>query len=152
IPAGLNNDPAMKQLADLLINRQLNDTGLITRYANQQYFLNHTEMERARITEQKIYDAIKPTLMSMDGVRDVILTDKLDECSLPTPMIDMLRNSIYPKRCGDIIVVYDPYWFSGKTTGTTHGNIFSYDTHVPLLWYGWDIKHGSSSTPVHLID
>jgi predicted AlkP superfamily pyrophosphatase or phosphodiesterase len=152
IPAGLNNDAALMQLAGLLLQRQFNDTSLIIKYSNQQFFLNHTEMESAGITEQKIYDAIKPTFLSMAGIRDVILTDNLQQSTLPAPFIDLLRNSIYPKRCGDIMVVYDPYWFAGGDKGTTHGAIFSYDTHVPLLWYGWSIKQGSGSELVHMTD
>ena len=31
-----------------------------------------------------------------------------------------------------------------KATGTTHGSPNSYDTHVPLLFYGWNVKHGES--------
>lgn len=37
-------------------------------------------------------------------------------------------------------------------TGTSHGTTYSYDTHVPLLWYGWDIKPGYTSEPVDITD
>jgi arylsulfatase A-like enzyme len=33
----------------------------------------------------------------------------------------------------------------GRATGSTHGSFFAYDTHVPLLWYGWKIKPGRSA-------
>jgi phosphopentomutase len=28
----------------------------------------------------------------------------------------------------------------GSQTGTTHSTLYSYDTHVPLLFYGWKVK------------
>jgi len=37
-------------------------------------------------------------------------------------------------------------------TGTTHGAGYSYDTHVPLIFYGWKIPHGSSADPVSITD
>jgi len=37
-------------------------------------------------------------------------------------------------------------------TGTTHGAPYSYDTHVPLIFYGWKIPKGSSSDPVTITD
>jgi hypothetical protein len=35
-------------------------------------------------------------------------------------------------------------------TGTTHGSPNSYDTHVPMLFYGWGIKKGNSHTKKHI--
>jgi len=29
-------------------------------------------------------------------------------------------------------------------TGSTHGSGYDYDTHVPLLFYGWGIRQGST--------
>ncbi|MCA6483765.1 MAG: alkaline phosphatase family protein, partial [Chitinophagaceae bacterium] len=33
-----------------------------------------------------------------------------------------------------------------------HGSPFQYDTHIPLLWYGWGIKKGSSNKMVYMTD
>jgi arylsulfatase A-like enzyme len=104
------------------------------------------------LTEEKILAAIQPVIMGINGVRNVFLTTQPEHSSLPSSMIDMMRNSFYPKRSGDIMILYEPYWIGERLKGTTHGSIFSYDTHVPLIWYGWSIKHGSSSSLVHVTD
>jgi arylsulfatase A-like enzyme len=36
--------------------------------------------------------------------------------------------------------------------GTTHGASYSYDTHVPLLFYGMNIKPGSTVNKVNIVD
>jgi Type I phosphodiesterase / nucleotide pyrophosphatase len=36
--------------------------------------------------------------------------------------------------------------------GTTHGSPYPYDTHVPLVWYGWQIPKGASFAPVDITD
>jgi len=36
--------------------------------------------------------------------------------------------------------------------GTSHGSGYSYDTHVPLIFYGNGIKQGSSSKKYEIID
>lgn len=42
-----------------------------------------------------------------------------------------------PSRSGDVVVVYAPGWIEDDyPTGTTHGSIWTYDTHVPLVWWG----------------
>jgi arylsulfatase A-like enzyme len=51
-------------------------------------------------------------------------------------------------------VIPEPGWYDngGRLTGTTHGTWNGYDTHIPLLWYGWRIKHGASTTRVNMTD
>jgi arylsulfatase A-like enzyme len=41
---------------------------------------------------------------------------------------------------------------SYSKTGSTHGSSQSYDTHVPLLFYGNGIQKGSSSKRTEIID
>jgi hypothetical protein len=49
------------------------------------------------------------------------------------------------KRSGDIVFILEPGWINrSSTTGTDHGSPYSYDTHVPILFYGKGIKKGSS--------
>jgi hypothetical protein len=39
-----------------------------------------------------------------------------------------------------------------SNTGSTHGLWNPYDAHIPLLWYGWGIKHGKSNREVYMTD
>ena len=56
------------------------------------------------------------------------------------------------KLAGDIQIVYRSNYFFGGATGTTHGSMYPYDSHIPLLWMGWGIKQGNSSREVHMTD
>ena len=57
----------------------------------------------------------------------------------------MVVRGYHPKRSGDVILVLEPGWYSsGRIQGTTHGSPYTYDTHVPVLFYGNGIKKGSS--------
>jgi hypothetical protein len=47
------------------------------------------------------------------------------------------------QRCGDIIVIQEPYWLIGsRRSGTTHSTPFDYDSHVPLIFFGPGVKPG----------
>ena len=64
-----------------------------------------------------------------------------------------VQNGYNFQRSGDVALILEPGWFESKTKeGTTHGSSYSYDTHVPLLWYGTNIKAGSTATPVEITD
>ncbi len=49
-------------------------------------------------------------------------------------------------RSGDVYIQLKAGWLdSSYGTGTSHGSPYNYDTHVPLLFYGWGIPDGASA-------
>jgi len=41
---------------------------------------------------------------------------------------------------------------SFQEIGTNHGTQYSYDTHVPVIFYGWNIPAKTINTPVYIVD
>ncbi|MCX7763432.1 MAG: alkaline phosphatase family protein [Bacteroidia bacterium] len=66
-----------------------------------------------------------------------------------------LQAGFLPYRSGDVIVVYAPGWIEAESyaVGTTHGSIWTYDTHVPLIWWGGGIRpaHSYAQVPITAI-
>ena len=50
------------------------------------------------------------------------------------------------------MLILEPGWIEYEKLGTTHGSGYSYDQHVPLIWYGWDVKPGISSDQISISD
>jgi predicted AlkP superfamily pyrophosphatase or phosphodiesterase len=73
---------------------------------------------------------------------------------------DILRERIlrgwHPRRSGDIIVIPEPGYYEygswSSPIGTTHGEWNAYDAHIPMLFYGWHVPHGSSPRETHITD
>lgn len=55
------------------------------------------------------------------------------------------------ERSGDLYYQMKPYWVDRKT-GTNHGAPYTYDTHVPLLWFGADVTPGVRTERVGVDD
>ena len=72
------------------------------------------------------------------------------------PFIAEIRRGLHPRRSGDLLFLLDAGWHPDdalfKTGGTTHGSPYAYDTHVPLLWYGWRVPQGENHRPVSITD
>ena len=85
-------------------------------------------------------------LMKQEGVayafsENVLRQSQYDEGGIK----GMVVRGYHPKRCGDIVIVLEPGWYPAEgIQGTTHGSPWSYDTHVPILFYGNGIRKGSS--------
>jgi predicted AlkP superfamily pyrophosphatase or phosphodiesterase len=92
-------------------------------------------------------ELITKFLLSTEGVAQVFPSTTLrqansDEIGIRGKVV----RGFHPKRSGDIAFVLEPSWISwGGVTGSTHGSGYSYDTHVPIIFYGAGIKKGSSS-------
>jgi predicted AlkP superfamily pyrophosphatase or phosphodiesterase len=60
-------------------------------------------------------------------------------------------NGFYAKRSGDLSLVFDPGYMTGKG-GTTHFSPWAYDRHVPMLLMGPGIKPGRYNETVQVND
>jgi len=64
----------------------------------------------------------------------------------------MVINGYNQKLSGDIQYIYKPQYFEGSNKGTTHGLWNPYDSHIPLLFYGWGIKKGKTHRETYMTD
>lgn len=73
---------------------------------------------------------------------------------LPGEQARQVARTFHPDRSGDVVLLPRPYVFfgSGRTLRANHGSPYRYDTHVPLLFYGWGVKAGSFWKPVSTVD
>ena len=84
---------------------------------------------------------------------DAFALDEMQNTTLPAIQKEMIANGYYAKRCGQIYVVFKPQWLEGfEKGGTTHGLWNHYDAHIPLLWYGWSVKPGTTYRDIYMTD
>jgi bisphosphoglycerate-independent phosphoglycerate mutase (AlkP superfamily) len=63
-----------------------------------------------------------------------------------------MQNGYNAKKSGVILVNYQPGWVEYAPKGSTHGAPFSYDTRVPLLFFGKGVNSGKCFEKVNIID
>ncbi len=59
----------------------------------------------------------------------------------------LVKNGFYPERSADLIVLFEPYWIP-IPKGASHGSVNEYDTHVPVIFMGPEIKPGTYGEPI----
>ena len=69
----------------------------------------------------------------------------MSEGGLPdTPIIRSVLRNYNPNRSGDIYVVFKPHRFvndfDGLVVTSSHGSPYSYDTYVPVVFAGGNLK------------
>lgn len=140
-------DEANKYLAPLL-----GEGHWVTAVTPEQVYLDHQFIASRKISEEDVIGNVISFLMEHPGVQCVSVPRyNINTCS---PYIEkQMMNGFYAGRSGDILFSMKAGWvdwiFKG---GTSHGTVFDYDQHIPLIWYGWHIQHGESAAPVVIPD
>ncbi|MGC4021650.1 MAG: alkaline phosphatase family protein [Cyclobacteriaceae bacterium] len=119
--------------------------------SNQQVFLNADvfsgEPKVASIDLLVATELITNYLQAKEGVAQVFAKSTLKQGAYSEGGIKgMIIRGYNFKRSGDIVFELEPAWLdSTNPKGTSHGTSYTYDTHVPILFYGKGIRKGSSS-------
>ncbi|HKD78223.1 MAG TPA: alkaline phosphatase family protein [Candidatus Angelobacter sp.] len=63
-----------------------------------------------------------------------------------------VRLGFYGPRSADLVLLPEPYYMFSSPPGTTHATPYSYDNHVPLIFYGPGIRAGVHYEPATVND
>lgn len=123
-------------------------------FENQQVYLDHALLTTKKIPYPRAIAISKEYLEKLPYVNIVYDKDQILQANAGTQSLSFLKNGYLPGRCGDVVVVFHPNYFEAgpRKTGTTHGSIYSYDTRVPLIFFGWKIRPASTFERTNVID
>lgn len=92
-------------------------------------------------------------LSGLEGVARVVVADSVPSLDSSDPLAQTLRRSYRPDRCGDLLlIVAENHLLHDKAPGTSHGSVWSYDAHVPLVFWGRGVKPGRYDVPAAVVD
>lgn len=164
VPAGLMKGNIRTELDDTLKSIYFNfadqakkdrfmKESIVPFFMNYQIYLNDAVINMAGIDREKVKQTIANYLYRRPEIAYVADLEQLDHTPLPEPIKTMVVNGYNHKRGGSMEIVTNSGWYEGIfRTGTTHGTWNPYDTHIPLLWYGWHIPSGHTNTVVNMTD
>lgn len=153
IPSGVfNSEPMLKQLNMRLA--ALYGSGMwILDYQDRFVYFNMPLVKARGVNLPALIDTCRAIMRAEPGVADVVTVDEIMHST--NPYVHQIMNGYYAGRSGDLALVLKPGWYEGDEEvegGTTHGTGYEYDTHVPLVWYGWMIPHGATFEPLTICD
>jgi hypothetical protein len=153
IPAGLIYIDKMVGEMNALLKSRFDKERLVKGVYNYQVLLDHFQIRGSKLNEAEVKQIILDYLSHQPQISRAFEIDKLMQTTLNAKVRDMLANGYYPKRSGSIQIIFQPQWIEAYgSTGTTHGLWNPYDAHIPLLWYGWNIKPGKTNREVYMTD
>jgi predicted AlkP superfamily pyrophosphatase or phosphodiesterase len=119
---------------------------LILNYSNFNLFFNKEIIKLKGLELSKVKQNFKDFLMTQDQVKRVYTEEEILVSSGDDYFLSFISRGYDPKQNGELVVLDKAGYMQYQATGTTHGSPNSYDTHVPLLFYGWQVPKGELHT------
>lgn len=118
---------------------------LIEHQDNLNIYLDHETIKAKGIDIVEAQNFISAEIQSWEGVKRSFTATQLYDASIDAEWMDMVRKGVHHEESGDVVFILEPGFlpksrdYEGARKGTSHGSAFSYDTHVPLLWFGKNV-------------
>lgn len=144
-----------KSIADILsvqLKNKFGEEALVSSVINDQVYLNHTLIADKKLNLEEVQKTTASLLLELDGVANTLTATQFSTIQFTEGICSKIQHGFYKKRSGDVMIILEPGLVEYKKTGTTHGSGNNYDTHVPLIWYGWNIPNGKTAKPFNVVD
>lgn len=152
IPSGHFEPNRNLMLLKIYLNATFGRGEWVKMYHQKQIYLNRTLIEDSNLKLQDVQAKTAAFMKQFSGVAQAIPAYALEYSNFTDGILQKMQNSFYPQRSGDVIINLQPGWVDTDEEATSSNSPYSYDTHVPLIWYGWKIKRQNISTKVDMTD
>ncbi|MDB5235871.1 MAG: alkaline phosphatase [Hymenobacter sp.] len=156
LPAGGVGIALMRDSVQRALTRRHGPGAWVLAFENLQVYLNRPLLAPKGLDLAKTQGEEPGGLSTLPGVALTRTATDLQATHWTEGSGMFQENGFYAPRSGDVLAVLLPGWLEAYSypviKGTTHGVSWQYDTHVPLLFWGWHVKHGESVAPARVVD
>lgn len=153
MPSGSFYGSTLKTNLNKHLGQLFKSSTLIKDISENFIWLNDAQLDSFKINRQQVVDEVLNNIRAYDEIQFAVDMRNIQNALLPAKLKEMAINGYVPKRSGDILLLLKPSWLDAYSkTGTTHGTWNPYDTHIPLIWYGWGIEKGVTNREVYMTD
>ena len=160
IPTGVVRIAQYKDRLSKYLNIKYGEGSWIQNFEDDQLYLNRTAVFEKGIQLESMQQDAANFLVNLEGISGALTAYHLQTSQYTSGLRQLVQNGYHQKRSGDVVITFDAGLVQdddseidvSSVKGTIHGSGYSYDTHVPLLWFGNGITHGESVRNVSPID
>lgn len=152
IPAGNYKSTYAITLLKSYLNASYGNGDWIKLYYNQQIYLNRLLIEDSKLKLEDVQQKVVDFLIQFDGIANAVSSTTLMRSEFSNGIYAKMQNSFNQRRSGDIMLNLKPGWLQDITETSSSNSPYVYDTHIPLIWYGWRIKRQEISDKIEITD
>jgi predicted AlkP superfamily pyrophosphatase or phosphodiesterase len=152
IPGGLSSEVAMRNEIGAMLTAKGLSASLISFIGEGNIYFNHPLMDSLKISQNILVDLVSSFLEKKPDVLQIVASRHAATAPLPVSLRERIVNGYTPQRSGDLVIINKSGYVDGFATGTSHGTLYNYDAHIPLLFFGKGIKKTSVHRETYMTD
>lgn len=152
IPAGYFNHKKAVYLLNSYLNLTYGRGEWVKLYHKQQVYLNHILIEDSELNLADFQQTVADFLIQFAGVANTVTASTMQSTQFSDGIFSKMQHSFNQNRSGDVLINLEPGWIEEKSVIESENSAYSYDTHVPLIFYGWKIGRKTINRKIDIID
>jgi predicted AlkP superfamily pyrophosphatase or phosphodiesterase len=115
---------------------------------NSNVYFDYDVIERQKVHREEVERVGCEAALKFPGVGQCYTRTQLLWGPLPPGGYSaQAARGFNAERSGDLVIVVKPFYLQRTEYGSSHSTPYSYDTHVPVIFYGADVAAGSYANP-----
>jgi predicted AlkP superfamily pyrophosphatase or phosphodiesterase len=153
IPSGYFRQDQALYLVKSYLKALYGEGEWIKGYSERQIYLNRTLLEDSRIPLEDVQKKVARFIVQFSGIASAYPYSAFEVNDFGEGNLKKVINNFSPQRSGDIILTFYPGWVEKVNDYVTNNNSpYEYDSHVPLVWWGWSVDRAIISRKVNMTD
>lgn len=154
ISAGVFSKSVTSEL-NAYLKSKYNKDSIVVGFTNYYHFhFNNNVFNDGSISRPAVRASTIEWLLNKPEIAYAFDLTNISSANIPSKIKEMAMNGYHRRRGGDVQIILNTAWYEygGKVKGNTHGTWSPADTHIPLIFYGWNIKPGETVTEYYTTD
>ncbi|MGH9799560.1 MAG: alkaline phosphatase family protein, partial [Blastocatellia bacterium] len=146
-----------KQVNDAIeaaLDKQFGEEKWVLSFTYGNAYLDEAAAAKRKVPMEEVERVASQAVKAISGVAEAFTHTQLSSGRLPANAITQsVANGFFASRNGNLIVIPQPFYLLASIDVATHGSPYSYDTHVPVIFFGAGItagKYASASSPADI--
>lgn len=126
---------------------------LTQRPVDNQFYFDYPALRERQLDPEQVANFVRDWAYATGEYQAAYTRTQLLEGRVTGLLGQRIVKGWHAERSGDLVLVPKPYHLPNSyKNGTTHGSPYSYDTHIPILFYGAPFKPGRYADEFYITD
>lgn len=152
IPSGYFKLNQSLQLLRSYLNAIYGQGDWVRGFYDSQIFLNRALIEDAKIDLEEMQKRVARFMVQFAGIASAVPTSAFEMSDFAGGLLRKMSNNYSQQRSGDVMIALNPGWVEKTDNVTGHNSPWEYDSHVPMIWFGWTASKASVTREVSTRD
>jgi hypothetical protein len=148
VPSGYFRLNQSLQLLRSYLNAVYGQGDWVRGFFDNQVYLNRTLIEDAKIDLEDVQKKVARFMVQFSGIAAAVPSSAFETNEFSEGLLLRMSNNFSQQRSGDVMIALNPGWVEKNDNVTGHNSPYEYDSHVPLIWYGWTASRAAITRSV----